>query len=58
MGPFPLPAGEGEEDNVAAVAHAVKSLNPHSKVLMYVNSQFAYRKCMGWVVVNSVHLCA
>lgn len=42
MGPFPLPAGEGEEDNVAAVAHAVKSLNPESKVLMYVNSQFAY----------------
>ena len=47
MGPFPLEGGRGEEDNVGAVADAVKAINPKSKVLMYVNSQFAYRKCVG-----------
>ena len=47
MGPFPLAAGRGEEDNVAAVATAVKAINPKSKVLMYLNSQFAYRKWTG-----------
>ena len=42
MGPFPLKAGQGEEDNIAAVAAQIKAVNPFSKVLMYQNSQFAY----------------
>ena len=41
MGPFPLKPGVFEEDNIAAVAAAVKRKNPASKVLMYQNSQFA-----------------
>jgi hypothetical protein len=42
MGPFPLSVGKAEEDNIAAVAAAIKKLNAKAKVLMYVNSLFAY----------------
>lgn len=42
MGPFPLSGGNAEEDNIAAVAGAVKRINANSKVLMYLNSLFAY----------------
>jgi len=41
MGPFPLKPGLFEEDNIFAVAAAVKLKNPAAKVLMYQNSQFA-----------------
>lgn len=42
LGPFPLPDGKGEEDNIYAVAAAVKAINLKAKVLMYQNSQFAF----------------
>lgn len=42
MGPFPLKPRHGEEDNIAAISALVKAVNPRSRVLMYMNSQFAY----------------
>jgi hypothetical protein len=61
MGPFPLQAGKGEEDNIAAVASAVKEINPKSKVLMYQNANYAYphyrlyqlARRMNWLLVNT-----
>jgi hypothetical protein len=60
MGPFPLHDGKGEEDNIAAVARAVKKVNPAAKVLMYQNSNYAYpyyrlyqqAKANSWLLVN------
>ena len=42
MGPFPFTGGRAEEDNIADVAATIKKINPKTKVIMYVNSFFAY----------------
>ena len=42
MGPFPLKPRHGAEDNIAAVAAAVKARSPAARVLQYLNAQFAY----------------
>ena len=42
MGPFPFvgagASAKAEEDNIGAVAAAIKKINPRAKVLMYLNS--------------------
>ena len=61
LGPFPLTHGEGEENNMYAVAQSIKKISPTTKVLMYQNSQFAYpwytlyglAKTNGWWVRNA-----